>query len=252
MTRAYAVLTAAGAGKRLGNTLPKALIPLDGQPLVLRAARGLAHAGIAGIVITASPEAYDDFRAVFPENHVPGTDTQVHIVVGASQSRQASVGRGLAAISSLARTCGDELQDDTVILIHDAARCLTPTAVITRVITAVRQGYEAVIPAMPVTDTLKMVDRPSAADDVPRVVTATPERRCMVAIQTPQGFTWATIRRAHEYGAELSHNEMTAATDDAALVEAMGGTVHVVTGDLQAMKITTSIDLALAELILKQ
>ena len=126
-----------------------------------------------------------------------------------------------------------------VVLVHDAARCLAPAGVFGRVVEAVRDGALAVVPGVPVVDTIKQVD--SAG----RVV-ATPERSQLRAVQTPQGFRRDVLERAH---AESSP-ESIAATDDATLVERLGETVVVVDGDPRALKVTTPADLEGAARIL--
>ena len=226
-----AVLTAAGSGSRLGCELPKALVELSGRPLLWWAARGLRAGGVGVIVVTAPASCLGEFRAA-----IDGLG-DVLVVAGSDRSRQASVALGLAAL-------GDR-GTDTVVLVHDAARPLTPPQVTARVIDAVRAGAGAVIPVLPVTDTLKTVDASG-------LVTGTPRRADMVAVQTPQGFRWDVLVRAHEAGASLGADEAVAATDDAGLVEAIGGAVHTVAGDERSLKVTRSLDLAIARLLADQ
>lgn len=231
LSEACAVLTAAGSGSRLGCEVPKALVELSGRPLVWWAARGLRAGGVGTIVVTAPAASLDEFRAVIAD--IGG----VEVVAGSDRSRQASVALGLAALGQ--RNEGD------VVLVHDAARPLTPAQVTARVIDAVRAGAGAVIPVLPVTDTLKSVDASG-------VVTGTPRRADMVAVQTPQGFRWDVLTRAHEAGASLGADEAVAATDDAGLVEAIGAVVHTVAGDERSLKVTRPLDLSLAQLLAGQ
>ena len=231
LSEACAVLTAAGSGSRLGCEVPKALVELSGRPLVWWAARGLRAGGVGTIIVTAPAASLDEFRAGIAD--IGG----VEVVAGSDRSRQASVALGLAALGQ--RNEGD------VVLVHDAARPLTPAQVTARVIDAVRAGAGAVIPVLPVTDTLKSVDASG-------VVTGTPRRADMVAVQTPQGFRWDVLMRAHEAGASLGADEAVAATDDAGLVEAIGAVVHTVAGDERSLKVTRPIDLALAQLLAGQ
>lgn len=231
LSEACAVLTAAGSGSRLGCEVPKALVELSGRPLVWWAARGLRAGGVGTIVVTAPAASLDEFRAGIAD--IGG----VEVVVGSDRSRQASVALGLAALGQ--RNEGD------VVLVHDAARPLTPAQVTARVIDAVRAGAGAVIPVLPVTDTLKSVDASG-------VVTGTPRRADMVAVQTPQGFRWDVLTRAHEAGASLGADEAVAATDDAGLVEAIGAVVHTVAGDERSLKVTRPLDLSLAQLLAGQ
>lgn len=231
LSEACAVLTAAGSGSRLGCEVPKALVELSGRPLVWWAARGLRAGGVGTIVVTAPAASLDEFRAVIAD--IGG----VEVVAGSDRSRQASVALGLAALGQ--RNEGD------VVLVHDAARPLTPAQVTARVIDAVRAGAGAVIPVLPVIDTLKSVDASG-------VVTGTPRRADMVAVQTPQGFRWDVLMRAHEAGASLGADEAVAATDDAGLVEAIGAVVHTVAGDERSLKVTRPLDLSLAQLLAGQ
>lgn len=304
---AFAVLTAAGSGTRLGCNGPKALVEVGGVPMLVRAAQGLAAAGVAGIIVTAPTEQLEFFSALFPNARTSG-GVPVEVVAGSPASRQASVACGLAALPGFAERIGIACGEDTPVLVHDAARCLTPPEMIARVIAAVEAGHNAVIPAIPVTDTLKEVGPRTQAgpreevgsrteEDLHtevapreevglraqagpreeaaarqtqasraesehassgaaetsvvsvRPVVATPDRSRFASVQTPQGFTWQTLRRAHECAGERANSEKTAATDDAGLVEAMGEPVVVVDGDALALKITTAVDLALAELL---
>ena len=231
LSEACAVLTAAGSGSRLGCEVPKALVELSGRPLVWWAARGLRAGGVGTIVVTAPAASLDEFRAGIAD--IGGAE----VVAGSDRSRQASVALGLAALGQ--RNEGD------VVLVHDAARPLTPAQVTARVIDAVRAGAGAVIPVLPVTDTLKSVDASG-------VVTGTPRRADMVAVQTPQGFRWDVLMRAHEAGASLGADEAVAATDDAGLVEAIGAVVHTVAGDERSLKVTRPLDLSLAQLLAGQ
>lgn len=230
--RHVAILTAAGSGSRLGSDRPKALVELAGVPLVVHAARALVSAGAFDRLVVTSPvAAQEELRSVLADADL---GVEVDVVVGGA-SRQASVSAGLAALGTWAQ--------DTVVLVHDAARPLVPADVVRRVLAAVEQGHTAVVPGVPLRDTVKQVDERS------RVV-ATPDRRSLRAVQTPQGFRLDVLRRAHAEGAGRSADEATAATDDAALVEALGLDVHVVDGDHAALKVTDRRDLALAELLL--
>jgi 2-C-methyl-D-erythritol 4-phosphate cytidylyltransferase len=234
-----AVLTAAGSGTRLGHARPKGLVELAGQPLVVRAARGLADAGcLSAVVVTVPAAERDAFAALFPGGTVPGTDVPARIVPGGG-TRQASVAAGLAALDD----------DVDVVLVHDAARCLTPPALVSAVEAAVRAGHRAVVPAVPVTDTVKRVG--ALGPDGAAPVVATVDRGELRAVQTPQGFDRALLDAAHAAGAHRAGDEAAAVSDDAGLVEALGERVWVVAGDERALKITTPRDLALAGLLLQ-
>lgn len=252
----FAVLTAAGSGSRLGHTLPKALVPLGGVPMFCRATEGLVQAGVNAIVITAPTDECDHFRELIAHGYCgnlthPQTGHSVPVaVVAGGNSRQASVSNGLSHIETLAKEHHLSINEKSVILIHDAARALTPPPVIERVVHAVRAGSTAVIPALPVTDTLKAIDRTEPAPHAIGRVSATVDRNGLVSVQTPQGFTWEVIHHAHGDAHHLADAEELAATDDAGVVEMAGGTVTIVNGDPRALKITTSWDLGIAEYIL--
>ncbi|OMG12361.1 IspD/TarI family cytidylyltransferase [Actinomyces naeslundii] len=262
---AVAVLTAAGSGSRLGANVPKALVPVGGTSLLRRAAAGLIDAGVVShLVVTAPADDVERFRAELAglldgssdgalngigeigetvPTRMSGVGTTVEIVSGSPRSRQASVALGLAAALAA-------VPQADVVIVHDAARALTPPEVTRRVVAAVRAGHEAVVPALPVTDTVKEVEAGEAGE--PEPVVGTPQRARLRAVQTPQGFRTDTLVAAHRAGAERAGDEALAASDDAGLVEACGGSVVVVAGDERAMKVTTPMDLALAELLVKQ
>ena len=247
---AVAVLTAAGSGSRLGAGVPKALVPVGGVSLLRRAAAGLIASGaVSHVVVTAPAEEVDRFRAELaglPDGSVgasAGRRPGIEVVAGSPRSRQASVALGLAAALAA-------VPQADVVIVHDAARALTPPEVTQRVVAAVRAGHEAVVPALPVTDTVKEVEARRAGE--PEPVAGTPRRDRLRAVQTPQGFRTDTLVAAHRAGAKRAGDEALAASDDAGLVEACGGSVVVVAGDERAMKVTTPMDLALAELLVKQ
>ncbi|XVV04251.1 2-C-methyl-D-erythritol 4-phosphate cytidylyltransferase [Actinosynnema sp. CA-248983] len=221
-----ALVPAAGRGERLGYGVPKALVPVDGVPLLVRAVRGLFEAGcVRHVVIAAPPSDVDTVRTVTaPLAHAGGA---VHVLAGGAE-RSDSV---RLALEHALR----EFPDTDVVLVHDAARAFTPPHVVKAVVDAVRAGHPAVIPVLPVADTVKQVD----ADGV---VVATPDRSSLRVVQTPQGFDARTLLRAHGTGLH--------ATDDAGLVERLGVPVTTVPGHPDAMKITTPFDLAVAEALL--
>lgn len=239
--RAVAILTAAGGGVRLACGVPKALVELAGVPLVVRSARALADAGMTRIVVTAAPGSE---ALVEQALRAAALSVPVEVVVG-GPSRQASVAAGLVRVA----TDPDGMPADprTVVLVHDAARPLVPVAVVRRVVDAVLAGHAAVVPGLPVTDTVKQVA--THPDGGALRVTATMDRRSLRTVQTPQGFTLEVLRSAHDAGAHRAVDDDAAATDDAALVEALGVDVWVVEGHEDAMKITTQRDLAVAELL---
>ena len=247
---AVAVLTAAGSGSRLGAGVPKALVPVGGVSLLRRAAAGLVASGaVSHVVVTAPAEEVDRFRAELEglldaaAGAGVGRCGGIEVVAGSPRSRQASVALGLAAALAA-------VPQADVVIVHDAARALTPPEVTQRVVAAVRAGHEAVVPALPVTDTVKEVEAHQTGE--PEPVVGTPRRDRLRAVQTPQGFSTPVLVAAHRAGAGRAADEALAASDDAGLVEACGGSVVVVAGDERAMKVTTPMDLALAELLLEQ
>ena len=247
---AVAVLTAAGSGSRLGAGVPKALVPVGGVSLLRRAAAGLIASGaVSHVVVTAPAEEVDRFRAELeglPDAAAAAGEGRcggIEVVAGSPRSRQASVALGLAAALAA-------VPQADVVIVHDAARALTPPEVTQRVVAAVRAGHEAVVPVLTVTDTVKEVEARPAGE--PEPVVGTPRRDRLRAVQTPQGFSTPVLVAAHRAGAERAGDEALAASDDAGLVEACGGSVVVVAGDERAMKVTTPMDLALAELLLEQ
>ncbi|AVM01733.1 2-C-methyl-D-erythritol 4-phosphate cytidylyltransferase [Gordonia iterans] len=204
-------------GTRLGLPRPKAFVELAGSSLLRRSIDAARASGVVDEVVVIVPaELADAVRAEFGE---------VTVVAGGAE-RSDSVRAGLAAAG-----------DAELILVHDAARALTPPDLFVRVVTALRGDRQAVVPGLPVADTLKRVDGRGR-------VLSTPDRSELRAVQTPQGFAAALLRRAHAAAAD--------ATDDAGLVEALGAEVHVVPGDELAFKITTPYDLRLAELLLNR
>lgn len=215
-----AVVPAAGAGTRLGPGVPKALRPLAGEPLLVHAVRRLRACPSVGPVVVAAPPA------AVPEVADLLSPYDVLVVPGGSE-RQDSVAAALGALPP----------EVDLVLVHDAARALVPVAVVEAVVARLRAGAEAVVPAVPVSDTVKRVD---AAGDV----VATVDRADLRAVQTPQGFTRALLVRAHEAAGDVL-------TDDAGLVEALGVTVATVPGAPEAMKVTTPFDLAVAEVLLR-
>jgi 2-C-methyl-D-erythritol 4-phosphate cytidylyltransferase len=209
----WAIVVAGGSGSRFGDSVPKQFLELGGLRLIDWA---LAAAGAAcgGIV------------AVLPAAHLDATLAAGVTTVAGGPTRSASVRAGLAAVPA----------DAGVIVVHDAARPLADPGLFARVIAAVRAGADGAVPGVPVADTIKRVD-PSAG-----LVLETLDRPALRAIQTPQAFAAAVLRRAHTGAAD--------ATDDAALVEAVGGRVVVVEGDPANLKITGPDDLVRAEALL--
>ncbi|HLS00145.1 MAG TPA: 2-C-methyl-D-erythritol 4-phosphate cytidylyltransferase [Mycolicibacillus parakoreensis] len=218
-----AVVPAAGAGKRLKAGVPKAFFQLAGHTLVERAVVGMQKSGVIDRVVIAVPAGRTDEAKLI----LGGADVPVEVVPGGA-TRTESVRIALAAAG-----------DPQFVLVHDAARPLTPPELIVRVVEALRAGHEAVIPGLAVVDTIKAVDANG-------VVLGTPERAGLRSVQTPQGFTADLLARANERAGD------TVFTDDAAMVENIGGQVQVVDGDPLAFKITNPWDLKLARALLER
>ncbi|MDO9486476.1 MAG: 2-C-methyl-D-erythritol 4-phosphate cytidylyltransferase [Actinomycetota bacterium] len=222
--RTAALVPAAGRGERLGAGVPKALRLIGGTPMLVHAVHALSASRAVDLVIVAAPETeVDEVRALLAEQ----AGTAEVIVVTGGATRQDSVARALINLP----------HDVDVVLVHDAARPLVPSEMVSAVVAAVRRGHDAVIPALAVTDTIKSVN---ADEDV----IGTPDRSSLRAVQTPQGFVRSVLQSAHASANDDS------ATDDASLVERQGVKVHVIPGHEEAFKVTRPIDLVLAEAVL--
>ncbi|WAP51643.1 2-C-methyl-D-erythritol 4-phosphate cytidylyltransferase [Arthrobacter sp. ATA002] len=232
------ILVAGGSGQRLGYGVPKAQVPLAGVALLAHALQGVQDAGIAAAVAVA----------------VPAGDTIMHALCrDAKLTVPCTVVEGGATRSASVRAALDALpQDLDAVLVHDAARALTPPEVFRRVADALAAGAAAVIPAVPVTDTIKSTEETADGQTAaaPRRVTGTADRSVLRAVQTPQGFDAALLRRAHRAVEDFSAEQAAAVTDDAMLAESLGAEVYVVEGSERSLKITTPLDLLLAEAVL--
>ncbi|MGO3042045.1 2-C-methyl-D-erythritol 4-phosphate cytidylyltransferase [Ancrocorticia populi] len=226
-----AVIAGAGNGTRLGLDGPKALIKLAGEPLIVHAVRSMAESGVVDrCVVTAPTESVQLFEETLERAGFEAT------VVAGGTTRQASVAAGLDAAGTA-----------NFVLIHDAARALTPPGLIRRVVEALEAGHAAVVPALPVVDTIKLVGE--RATDGTEPVLETLDRTSLRGMQTPQGFDMAAVREAHARFAADAAEEASSAPDDAFLVEAVGYPVALVEGSELALKITRPLDLRIAELL---
>ena len=221
-----AILLCAGRGERLGADIPKAMVPLAGRPLFAWSLLALQASDAIDAIVMVGP--------VFPLQHlVAASGLAAHKVVAwidGGSERQHSVGRGLAAVPA-----GHEY-----VAVHDCARALVSADVIARAVAAAHE-HGAAIAAVPLADTLKQVDGT-------RIV-GTPSRAGIWCAQTPQVFRRDWLVAAHTVAAA---SPGAVATDDAALVEALGHAVHIAPGDAYNLKITTAGDLTLAEALLAQ
>ncbi|QRP62178.1 2-C-methyl-D-erythritol 4-phosphate cytidylyltransferase [Corynebacterium minutissimum] len=224
--RVIALVAAAGKGTRLGAAVPKAYVELRGRTLLERSVQAMVTSGIVDeVIVLVSPtmESYAERILARVEADIP-----LRLVHGGGE-RADSVWAGLQAIP----------EEDAVVLIHDAARALTPPGMIARVAKRVLDGAVAVIPVVPVADTIKEVEG--------ETVLSTPDRSRLRAVQTPQGFNLAALRQANmDY---WEQDPDFTATDDASLMEWHGARVETVQGDTFAFKITTPIDLVLARAV---
>jgi 2-C-methyl-D-erythritol 4-phosphate cytidylyltransferase len=226
VTNTVAVVPAAGSGQRLAAGVPKAFFHLDGRTLVERAVSCLLESGVIDRVVVAVPADRTGQAKLI-------LGREATIVAGGA-NRGESVSRALAAVA--------EAQQPNFVLVHDAARPLTPPGLVVRVVEALRAGHSAVVPALPLSDTVKAVDANG-------MVLGTPERASLRAVQTPQGFATELLLRAYQRAGEITGVDF---TDDASMVEHIGGQVQVVDGDPLAFKITTQWDILLAKALVQQ
>jgi len=215
LPKSAAIIAGAGMGHRLGAEIPKALIQIQGITLLERAFISLSKV-VDEIVITAPAGYEEQFKALVGQSAT---------VITGGVLRSDSIRLALKALSPSVES----------VLIHDAARALASSALAARVLDELRSGQSAVIPVLKVIDTIKEIDRDG-------FVRATPDRSSLVAAQTPQGFNRQVLERAHSASDD--------ATDDAALVEAIGVKVKTIEGEVSAFKITTKEDIGQALLLL--
>lgn len=219
--RVWAVLAAAGSGERLGGKRPKAFANLAARPLVAESLERLDASLWVEAIVVAAPEDWEEPTILLAEELGAGS---VRAVVTGGATRTDSVRAGLAEVPA----------DTAVVLVHDAARPFLPDEVVERVVTALDEGWDAAVPALPLADTVKRAEGEAVAETV--------DRTGLHAVQTPQVFVADVLRRALVGGSE--------ATDCAALVEAAGGRVRLVEGDRRLLKVTTPADLAFVETLL--
>lgn len=224
----YLLIPAAGSGRRMGSDRNKLLLPLLGKPLLawtLLAAK--SSKSIRWIGVIGQPDDFPDFKDII---QAVGMTKMVHLIPGGA-TRQESVFRGLQGLPAVAGQ----------VLIHDGARCLATPGLFDRCSEKLAT-CQGLIAAIPVKDTIKIVD--AATNDI----ISTPDRRRLWAAQTPQGFNVETLTRCHTEGMERGWE----VTDDAMLFEQCGFPVAVVEGEETNLKVTTPMDLAIAEFILRQ
>lgn len=223
MSGVWAVLVAAGRGERFGGDRPKAFAKLGGRVMLAESLERLERSDWIEAIVVVAPVGWEEPSILLAEELSAG---KVSSCVPGGATRAESVRAGVTEVPDNA----------AVILVHDAARPLLPDDVIDRVVAALGDGWEGAVPALPVVDTIKRVGADGA-------VAETLDRTALVAVQTPQAYEAAALRRALA-------GDVSAATDCAALVEATGGRVRVVEGDPRLLKVTTPFDLALVEALL--
>ncbi len=224
--RVIALIPAAGKGERMNRSLPKQFLPLEGKPILHHTLQVFVKSpSIEGIVLVVDKDMMKYVR----ENLLLGEEFEkIEKVVEGGKSRQESVYRGLKSI-----------KDCEIVVIHDAVRPFLNQEILEEAIRKAREE-EAVITAIPLQDTLKEVGK--------KGVQRTLNRENLWKAQTPQVFKYSLILEAHE----KARKEGYLGTDDASLVERLGKRVGIVVGSPLNIKITTSLDLLLAEAILKE
>jgi 2-C-methyl-D-erythritol 4-phosphate cytidylyltransferase len=214
----WAVIVAAGRGERLGLDRPKAFAKLNDRPLLAESLERLEASDWIDSIVVAAPPDWEEPVILLAEELGCG---KVVAVVAGGDTRGNSVRAGLAEVPD----------DAAVVLVHDAARPMLAEEVIDRLLTALNEGWDGVVPGLPIADTVKRVDGDQVVETV--------DRESLVISQTPQAFVWPVLRDAAAGGDE--------ATDCAAMVEARGGRIKIVPGDRRLLKITDQGDLDLVE-----
>lgn len=223
----HLLIPAAGMGRRMKSDRNKLLLSLLGRPLIEWNLRAIDQAeSITWIGIIGQPTDQPDLEAIVADLNL---SKPVEFIIGGA-TRQESVYNGLQALPD----------DATHVLIHDGARCLATPDLLNRCAAALKT-CPGLIAAVPVKDTIKVVDDQLRIKD-------TPDRSYLWAAQTPQGFEVQTLKDCHEKGRQLGWE----VTDDAALFEKCGLPVQIVEGEETNLKVTTPVDLAIAEFILRQ
>ena len=224
----YLLIPAAGSGRRMGSSRNKLLLPLLEKPLLawtlaaVKVSRSVRWIGIIG-----QPDDFPDFKEIVTSL---GMTKCVRFIPG-GVTRQESVYKGLQALPAVAEQ----------VLIHDGARCLVTPALIDRCAAEILR-CPGLIAAISVKDTIKVVDPTT------QLITSTPDRRQLWAAQTPQGFAVEQLLHCHQEGVRQGWE----VTDDAALFEQCSLPVKIVEGEESNLKVTTPMDLAIADFILRQ
>jgi 2-C-methyl-D-erythritol 4-phosphate cytidylyltransferase len=218
----WALLVAAGTGERLGLDRPKAFAELRGRPLLAESLERLDACPWVDAVVVAAPPGWEEPVILLAEEL-------------AASKVVACVTGGATRAESVRAALGDVGEEALVVLVHDAARPLVDDVMVERVLGPLAEGFDGVVPALPISDTVKRVGQ--------GVVAETIARDDLVRVQTPQAFLAPVLRRAFD-------GDLVGATDCASLVERAGGRVAVVDGDPRLLKVTTRADLELVERLL--
>jgi len=213
----WALLVAAGSGERLGEERPKAFVRLGELPLLAEPLRRLDESPWIDAIVVVVPAGWEE-PAILLAEELSATKVVASVTGGATRAE--SVRAALAEVP----------EDALVVLVHDAARPLVSDAVVERVLAPLSEGWDGVVPGLPLADTVKRVDGDAVVETV--------DREGLVGVQTPQAFLAPTLRTA--YAGDLG-----GATDCASLVEARGGRIRWVEGDGRLLKVTTPDDLEL-------
>lgn len=213
----WALLVAAGTGERLGGDRPKAFVGLGELPLLAEPLRRLDESDWVDAIVVAVPAGWEEPAILLAEEL---SAAKVVAAVQGGSTRAESVRAALVEVP----------EEALVVLVHDAARPLVTEAVLERVLAPLSEGWDGVVPALPLSDTVKTVDGDR--------VTGTLDRGSLVGVQTPQAFVAEKLRAAYA-------GDVSGATDCSSLLEGAGGRVKWVEGDPQLLKVTTAADLEL-------
>ena len=218
----WAVIVAAGSGDRFAAERPKAFARLGDRPLLAESLERLDRSDWVDGIVVACPEGWEEPAILLAEE------------LGASKVAQAVTG-GASRAESVQLGVNEVPPDAVALLVHDAARPLLAEEVISRVLEPLGEGWDGVVPALPVVDTIKRVEGDTVAETL--------ARDGLVAAQTPQAFAADALRAALA-------RDLDGASDCASLVEASGGRVKVVGGDPRLLKVTTAEDLRVVEMLI--
>lgn len=225
-TKTVAIVPAAGIGRRFDGTVRKTFVAINGTPLLIHTLKRLQScAAITEIIPVLKEDDLEKWSEVIDANGL----SKVKRIVPGGRERQDSVYNALKI-----------LHEESLVLIHDGVRPLFPARLVERLINEIN-GFDGIVPALTVKDTIKVIDADS-------VVVSTEDRSKLQAVQTPQVFSLRIIKEAYN----RAYADGFYATDDAALVERIGGRVKVIEGSPFNIKVTTPEDLEMAQYLIKE